>query len=165
MAATPDGGYIFGGSEPNGPNSFQDLFLIKLDSVGDFEWKQNYGIPNYSEFEGHVTVCKNGGYAIAGSIVRFLTPPPFPTSDGQRGLIRVDSVGNVLWQKDFGTSTFNEIFRTARELSNGDFICMGVSMHIHNNQEINDINLTRLDSAGRVTMHTMPLMLWIFQMI
>ncbi len=146
IAATQDGGYIIGGEEYESPRGWLDLFLIKVDSVGKLQWKKTYGLANKSESSGHVTVCKNGGYAIAGNIV---TIRGF-VGDGDRGLRRVDSSGNLLWEKKFGTTTYHEQFTVARELPNGDFICAGSSFHTYNNQDIPDLNITRLDSAGNL---------------
>ena len=145
VAATADGGYIIGGEEYETPQGWLDLFLLKVDSVGKLEWKKTYGLKNLSQFVGHVSVHPDGGYILVGSEAGSGFPK---TSD--RSIIKTDSAGNLLWQKTYGTTSYQESFRVARILPDGGFICAGSSFHTYNNKDVPDINLTRLDSAGNL---------------
>jgi len=145
IETTLDGGYIVGGQIQETSAGWEDKFLIKLDSSGTIEWRKNYGMKNASEFVGHVTVCKDGGYALVGTITVVRQQL---TRDANRGITKVDSVGNIVWEKHFGKSQYNESFQVARQLDDGGFICAGSSFRTVNGSDIPDINLMRLDSAG-----------------
>ena len=139
IVPTQDGGYVYSGVKEERPNGHRDIFLVKVDSVGNKLWEKIYHEP-LSQAIGHVTACKDGGFAIVGS--------GYTAPTAQKSIIRTDSAGNLLWQKKFGTNTYDEGFYVARELDQGGFICGGISFRTVNGSDIPDINLMRLDSAG-----------------
>jgi N-acetylmuramoyl-L-alanine amidase/PKD repeat protein len=59
---TLDGGYIIGG---NGGYQSYDLFLVKLNAVGDTLWSRTYGGPG-DDFFHSVRSTPDGGYIIGG---------------------------------------------------------------------------------------------------
>ncbi len=82
---TTDGGYIIAGtSYASGVNNFYDLFLMKINSVGDTLWSRQFGgnAPDYGYF---VRQTKDGGYIVSGST----------SSYGGIYLIKTDSLGRV----------------------------------------------------------------------
>ena len=68
-------------------------------------------------------------------------------------ILRTDSAGNLLWRKKHGNPLYDEAYEFVKELPNGDFICAGLSMRLHNNVETPDIGLTRLDASGNIIWH------------
>ena len=141
MAVSKDGGYVFSGEEYETPQGWLDKFLYKVDSVGNFVWRKSYH-ENFTQRAGDVISCKDGGFAFVGTGLGPQT--------SMRSIIKTDSAGNKVWEKKHGTNTYHEGFVAVRELYNGDFICAGSSFHTHNNQDIPDINLSRLDSASNL---------------
>jgi hypothetical protein len=63
LEPTPDGGYVFSGTEEETPNGQTDLFLTKVDSVGNLVWKQYYH-ELLSQRGGHVEVLADGNFAM-----------------------------------------------------------------------------------------------------
>ena len=74
VAATPDGGWVIGGSFSDtitiGTQSFKsqgrtDAFLLKLDAGGDLAWVKQYG-GRYNDSIRHVAVDANGNIYVQG---------------------------------------------------------------------------------------------------
>ena len=141
MVATADGGYVFAGEEYETSVGWLDKFLYKVDSLGSFVWKKTYHEPQ-TQRGRKVSNCSDGGFFLCGT--------GYATHSAQRSLIKTDSVGNIIWDKKFGTTQYNEDFHVARELPNKNIICAGSAFRTYNNQDIPDINLTMLDSAGNL---------------
>jgi hypothetical protein len=93
---TRDGGYIIvGGSCTWSSYFYEDVYLIKTDSVGNLIWEQTYG--------GHGGDCgycvrqtQDGGFIITGYTESFSARPQDVV------LIKTDSLGNIDWAKAHG---------------------------------------------------------------
>lgn len=90
---TRDGGYIIAGECKYFSGSGVELrgFLIKINQTGDTLWSKLYGEGNNQFFT--VKETKDGGYVVGGDVIEYL---------GNAWLLRVDSLGNFLWEKRFG---------------------------------------------------------------
>ncbi len=126
---TKDGGYIIGANSnsdiggdktqqsfgvcPNGPCPFYDYWLIKIDKNGNKIWDRTYG-GNMNEDLSSLVVCKDGGFLLGGTSISGIggtkTQDNKPTDNfiswydnTDYWVVRVDSVGNKLWDKTFGT--------------------------------------------------------------
>ena len=92
---TYDGGFLITGWTASYGAGFYDVYLIKTDSDGNFEWQQTYGGPNedraYSIFQ-----AMDGGYIISG------------TKEGNGAqlldvyVIKTDPAGNLIWDETYG---------------------------------------------------------------
>lgn len=63
---TIDGGYILGGVGKNGSND-NDMYVVKIDSLGNQLWDKTYGTPN-NDAGCYVKTSPSGNYFITGSI-------------------------------------------------------------------------------------------------
>lgn len=72
-----------------------DIFLMKIDSIGNFKWGKTYG--GTSDDEGWSVFQSNSDYVICAE------PESFVTS--RASLIKTDSVGNIKWMKIYGDAT------------------------------------------------------------
>jgi hypothetical protein len=89
---TKDGGYIITGKYFTGITGFQGILVIKMDSVGNIEWKKFYS----SEFSGFdmglsIQQTVDDGYIVAGQV-------GYP--DGL--VLKLDKDGKIEWQKKIG---------------------------------------------------------------
>ncbi len=72
IVQTPEGGYAIGGytasndGDVKGNHGGQDVWLVKLDSVGDMEWQKCMGGSGIDQAISMVRT-KDGGYALAGN--------------------------------------------------------------------------------------------------
>jgi hypothetical protein len=98
---TTDGGFVITGmTQSNSASSSKDVYLLKVDSIGDEEWSQTYGGSDVDEGY-YVEIMNDGGYLISGLTKSF----------GSGGydfyLIKTDSQGNVSSIADYSTSSSN----------------------------------------------------------
>ncbi len=94
-----DGGFLLLGSKGDffGGLSTWDMFLTKLDSLGNIEWEKTYGGTGF-ERSSSIAQDRDGGFIIGG---HSRSTPTEANGDGL--IIKTDSLGNVLWQKKYGT--------------------------------------------------------------
>jgi hypothetical protein len=93
---TADGGYIISGNTTSfGAGSF-DIYLIRIDSLGDTLWTRTYGGAEYEE--GWAQPTADGGYIICGETATF------GSGSSDVYFIRTDSAGDTLWTRTYGDS-------------------------------------------------------------
>uniref|UniRef100_A0A7V0Z615 T9SS type A sorting domain-containing protein n=1 Tax=candidate division WOR-3 bacterium TaxID=2052148 RepID=A0A7V0Z615_UNCW3 len=97
-----------------------DVYVIKTDSLGDTLWTRSYyGIGGGAE--GNVIQKTfDGGYIIAGYIVT-------PTNEGEIFLIKIDSLGNLLWNKTIG-GLWEEDAYSIKQTSDSGYVIAGVTL-------------------------------------
>ncbi|MEO8085254.1 MAG: T9SS type A sorting domain-containing protein [Bacteroidota bacterium] len=132
---TYDKGYVLGGytdgdatgdkSEPNYGND--DYWIIKIDSLGNKQWDKAFGGGTIDDLR-KVLQTPDSGFLLGGtsysSISGNKTEPTFGGPD--YWIVKTDSVGNKLWEKDFGGDN-GEYFTTLRMNSDGGFMLGGIS--------------------------------------
>lgn len=112
-----DTGYISTGSSSSFGTATADAFLLKVDSMGNFQWSYNYGGPD-TEWGESVIVTMDNEFALSG----------YTNSWGNGGfdfyLVRTDSLGNPLWEKTYGGSDWDRSYDLA-QLPDSGFILVG----------------------------------------
>ena len=92
---TADQGYIVCGSSGSFGSNSGDMYVLKLDSLGDVEWSMLYGGQGVDEAVA-IAQADDKGYFIAGNT----------TSQGAGGydglIVRTDSNGVQLWERTYG---------------------------------------------------------------
>ena len=114
---TTDGGYIIAGSTSSGGAGSSDVYLIKIDSLGNFLWSKTYGGTD-SDNGVRIISVSGGNYLLAAKTKSW--GPGIPTYSNNL-LVKVDASGNVLWAKVYGTTT-RQIAVDVIEDINGDYI-------------------------------------------
>jgi len=115
VTQTEDGGFILSGksfspisgnkTQGNWDTSFVtgDYWIVKVDSNGNKQWDERYG-GNNSEILTSLIQTKDGGFLLGGESYSSLSGDKssvkLGTSDGW--LVKIDSLGNLLWQKRYG---------------------------------------------------------------
>jgi hypothetical protein len=103
-----NGGYIVCGTtySANGDvtsnNGDADIWVVKLDSNGDILWQKTYGQAR-ADIGARVLPTADGGFIVAGTTWPNFVPPT-DTNSLQWWIFKIDSIGNVLWEKQFGGS-------------------------------------------------------------
>ncbi len=114
IQSTSDGGYIIGGfsrsdasgnkSQDNfGPAGTSDIWVAKLNAIGDIQWEAAYGGDGVEELY-HIQELFDGSFIIGGSsssgISGTKTVPNFGEQDFYA--IKIDANGNQLWDRAYG---------------------------------------------------------------
>jgi hypothetical protein len=127
---TGDGGYALVGWRANaGANS--DAWIIKTNSNGDSVWGRGYGGPSNEDFRS-VVQTSDGGYLLLGST------RSYGAGDEDLWLVRVDSDGDSLWSRTYGTS-WREKGYTLIQTTSGGYATAGIT------GQTSDAWLLRLD--------------------
>lgn len=92
LKETSDRGFILAGETYN--NGDSKAYLVKLDSSGNVQWKKSFGTSLTSKFED-IIIAKNGDFVMAGETSSF-------GNGRQVYVVRTDSAGTLLWEKNFG---------------------------------------------------------------
>ncbi len=134
---TPDGGFILVGSTRSFGNGKRDVYLLKVDSLGEVMWSRTYG--GAEDDEGCSVRVTGGGYIICGT-----------TSSSGAGysdlyLIRTNVDGDTLWTRTFG-STGGESGSAVREVADGGYIAVGSTGSF--GEGYSSIYLVRVGSSG-----------------
>ncbi|MCX6291992.1 MAG: T9SS type A sorting domain-containing protein [Bacteroidetes bacterium] len=138
---TFDGGYIIAGSESDAGNGSSDVYLLKIDSLGNFMWHKTFGGSNIDRGYA-VEQLNDSGYAIAGYTNSF-------GSGGYDGyLIRTNKNGDTIWTKTYGTNDWDFIL-SMKTTMDGGFILAG---YTYGNLAGNATPyLVKTDSLGNIT--------------
>jgi len=123
-----------------------DMLLVKTDTSGNEIWKKKIGLPTWSEEGFGISPCKNGDLLISGG--RYV---PNYTSANQGPLItRIDTAGNVKWQKFFSSFAYSNGSFDVKELANGDIVFINSTARVVGAKHLRRFKFTKLDSLGNV---------------
>lgn len=111
---TEDGGYIVVGLTESFGAGGDDIWLLRLDSLGDTLWTETYGTSN-DEMGYSIQIVRDNGFIISGWVT-------YPDSRKDVLLIRVDSLGDTLWTRYFGDSLSDEYAKSVDTTYNNGFI-------------------------------------------
>ncbi len=115
---TTDGGYIMAGYTNNfGAGSFDDIYLVRINSIGDTLWTKTYGGAG-QERAYAVEQISDGGFIITGYT------DSFGVVNDDVYLIRIDANGNTVWSKTYGGDGLDFGY-AVKQTSDGGFIVAG----------------------------------------
>lgn len=117
---TSDAGWILAGETKSFGSRDYDAWVVKLDSTGVIQWERRYG-GNATDYVGGPRCLRqtgDGGYVVVG----------WTRSFGSRGsdgwIMRLDSTGEVTWQKTLGGEGF-DAFLAVDLVRDGGIVCAG----------------------------------------
>jgi len=117
---TTDGGYIVAGlTDSFGVAGYEndDFWVLKLDSNGNITWQKTYGGSDY-DYAYSIQQTTDGGYIVAGST------GSFGADYGDSWVLKLDSNGNVTWQKTYGGSG-DDVASSIQQTTDGGYIVAG----------------------------------------
>jgi hypothetical protein len=138
---TSDSGYIIAGSSISfSGGSYFDVYLIKTNPSGDTLWTGTYG-GIYNDWGYSVQETPNGDYIVAGY------SDPLDTDTVDVYLIRIDSLGSLLWEKTYG-GTSTDVGFSVQHTTDGGFIIAGYTESFGEGGE--DVYLIKTAGDGTV---------------
>jgi hypothetical protein len=141
IVETPDKGFLIAGWTTSYGGGYMDGFLIKTDSLGNQLWQKTYGGTPFAEGIATITQLQDGNYLLAGE--KCLGPG---VSDNDQGyLVKVDSNGTVIWEKNYGSPN-NDAFFAAKEVSDSSLIIAASTWDTITNNW--DVWLLKLNNMG-----------------
>ncbi len=137
---TTDGGYIIVGSTASFGAGNYDVYLIKLDIIGNMQWYRTYG--GSGNDYGYMTRQTNdGGFIIGGRT------ESFGSGDSDGYLIKTDATGTQQWQRTFGGVNYEQLARI-QQTSDGGYITSGYTASYGSGNY--DLYLIKTDASGNL---------------
>ena len=158
---TTDGGYIVtGSSESNdgdvtGNNGSIDYWVVKLNAAGDINWQKSLGGSHPAGDEAQsIQQTTDGGYIVAGNSAS--NDGDVTGNNGMRDywVVKLDTVGNINWQKSLGGSLNDEAY-SIQQTTDGGYIVAGGSASndgdVTGNFGGGDCWIVKLNATGNIT--------------
>lgn len=130
---TTDGGYIVAGStssndgEVTNHHGGNDIWIVKLNDSGSIQWQKALG-GSKDEEANSMQQTSDGGYIIAG--ITSSMDGDVTNKKEENGIdywvIKLDTNGNIQWQKVFGGDSYDEAKRVQQTIDGG-YILAGSS--------------------------------------
>jgi hypothetical protein len=114
---TADGNFIAIGRAGSFTTGLVDGWVLKLNQNGDVIWQKAYGTLGYEEIT-NIIQLNDGGYIFIGGT------DPDGNDYFNAWVVRLDSAGNILWEKTFG-GPLSDSLTTIRQTADGGFIAAG----------------------------------------
>ena len=140
---TTDGGYIISG--PGGtldyPPYSHRAWVMKLDINGYVTWRKRYNGPQNDELF-FIQQTQNGEYIAVGRT------NSFGAGDDDIWVLKLDSNGDILWQKTYGGSAI-DYPRSLIKTSDGEFLISATTQSFGTGE--NDLWLIKLNGDGIIS--------------
>jgi hypothetical protein len=133
-----DSSYVITGSSSSWEGSSQ-AFLLKLDSLGNYKWSQQYGGPE-SETGKRVLYNSDLGFYIAGFT------NSFGAGDFDAYLVKTNLNGEKIWEKNYGKSTHWERVNDAVMALDSGIVMVGESTDLNTGNI--DVLIIKTDKNG-----------------
>ena len=165
VLGTSDGGVLAGGVSASGISGNKsvssygdnDYWVVKYNNAGGIEWQRAYG-GSAGDFLTAMVETNDGGYLLGGSSSSGISGIKTEINLGVTDywLVRIDSIGNIVWQNTIGGSSSDAITHLANT-PDGGFIVTGYSFsNISGDKTENGHNFSadywilKIDSLGAI---------------
>lgn len=141
-----DGGFVIvGGTTPDSLDFNPQIFVLKVDSMGNEIWIQEYGQPTISGEYGTSIVETSNGFIIGGY------KRSNNTSSANPYILAIDTIGDILWSDQFGSSQYNEGTVYINSLLDGNFICVtGLGVYLEEDDTYQQSHIRKINANGDV---------------
>ncbi len=92
LQQTPDGGFIIAGATQDSLSSASQLYLCKMDGLGNSQWTKTYSGNNLTV--SSISITSGSGYLLSGQ------------TGNSSLLIKTNSSGTIAWSKTYGNTLF-----------------------------------------------------------
>jgi hypothetical protein len=143
-----------------GNKGYNDWMVVKLTPTGTLAWVKLYGGSAQDDAANSITKSNDGGYIIAGAdgstdgdVTGHHGPPCTAAEcvDNDVWVIKIDSVGNLKWQKSLG-GTGNDNCFSVSNTTDGGYVLGAFSVssdgNVTGNHGLYDFWAAKIDSVG-----------------
>ena len=141
ITATADGAYLIAGYTQL--QQHKDAYLIKIDANGAILWEKTYGGSGGDDIS-RIKPAADGGFVFVGST----------SSHGGTGgadydfyLVKVDAAGNLVWEKNYGGSNWDEA-HSFIFTADGGYLLAGFTASPEFGAVAREAFLIKLDASG-----------------
>ena len=138
ILTTKDNGYILTCNTKSYGQGDADILVTKLDELGQIQWSKSFGTSN-RDLARNIIEDSQNGYIIAGWKK---TTDVLYFDDWY--IIKIDSLGNLIWEKFVGSYEDDELQYITR--SENNYFLSGNTRSF--GQGISDIYIARMDESG-----------------
>jgi len=135
---TNDNGYIAVGSTNSIGNGSDDIYLIRTNSTGDLLYFKSFGAAQ-SDKAFSIDIANDNGYVIIGQTTSY------GAGNEDLYVVKVDSLGNFLWQKTYGGLNNDRGF-TIKTTNDNGYIAIGTTYSYSSYYSY--VFLVKMDSEG-----------------
>ncbi len=139
--ASNGGYYILGSTQNLGAESF-DMYLIKINNVGDVEWEKTFGGPDF-EYGYDICLTEDNYIYLCG-----VSKTDY-TESVDVYVIKTDLEGNIIWENTYGNSYSDYAYSIESTSTNG-CILVGTTNDVELGNGSNNILVMKLDSEGEI---------------
>jgi hypothetical protein len=130
---TSDGGFVVAGMTKESNNLDYDIYVVKLDSLGNVQWENEIGAPETEQYAFDIQQTSDNGYILAGydnfSLSRYFL------------VMKLNSAGTEVWSNTYGTGAANKAY-SVKQTMDGGYIAAGY------NETTGDIMIVKIDASG-----------------
>jgi len=137
---TGDGYVVVGKTESYGHGDY-DMYLIKLNRQGKWQWYNSFGGGD-DDTANDVIQTNDGGYILVGST------NSFGLTRDDAFIVKTDKNGKRLWQHSYGGNYADEAFAIARS-PDGGFVIAGRTESFNRRNGF-DLYLFKIDAHGKL---------------
>ena len=161
-AQTQDGNFLIMGSSDsddvdiNNNKGTYDFWVVKLNNTGTLLWEKSFGGTEIDEARA-ITTTADGNFFIAGDSRS--NDIDLSTNNGAADvwIIKLNSEGDLLWEKTFGGSSFDGI-KAIYKTQNNEFLVAGNSRssdgNLTKNNGQNDAWIFKINAQGNIKWQT-----------
>ncbi|WP_428740969.1 hypothetical protein [Tenacibaculum sp.] len=156
VSEASDGYILVGSSDSNDVDvkdnkGAYDFWIVKTDKNGNFLWEKSFGGTEIDEARA-ITKTNDGNFIIIGDTRSSDKDITQNNGGADVWVIKITPQGNLLWQKNYGGSSF-DVGRSVNKTSDGGFLIGGSSRSTDNNFENkgqNDALILKIDKDGNL---------------
>ncbi len=126
-----------------------DFWIVKINKTGTLVWEKSFGGDEIDEARA-ITPTNDGNFIIIGDTRSSNKDVTKNNGGADLWAIKIDPNGNLLWQKNYGGSSF-DVGRSIHKTNDGGFIISGSSRSSDNNiinKGQNDAWILKIDKNG-----------------
>jgi len=114
---TKDTNLVMAGYTIDKDSVTKNMWIIKIDTLGNTIWERNLG-QDFDDEAYSIINTQDNGYAVAGYKTSLITVSK------DWWVLKLDEVGNIQWEKQFGGSK-EDIAKSVAELDDGSIVVTG----------------------------------------